>query len=116
MPQLPPELNASFERRLDGAIVPTSRHPEYHQWAGLYLYFCRKFGYPPSAPTALGPFLTKLAAKSYSIEERRRASAAVRLLIRRDWQVGHADVKTSMIYLQTVPTLTLKQAKSPLDC
>ncbi len=30
--------------------------------------------------------------------------------------LGHADVKTSMIYLQTVPTLTLKQAKSPLDC
>jgi site-specific recombinase XerD len=30
--------------------------------------------------------------------------------------LGHADVKTSMIYLQTVPTLTLKKAKSPLDC
>ncbi len=30
--------------------------------------------------------------------------------------LGHADVKTSMIYLQTVPTLTLKDAKSPLDC
>ena len=40
MPQLPPEWDVSFERRLDGASVPTSRHPEYHQWAGLYLYFC----------------------------------------------------------------------------
>jgi len=30
--------------------------------------------------------------------------------------LGHTDVKTTMIYLQTVPTLTLKQAKSPLDC
>jgi len=30
--------------------------------------------------------------------------------------LGHSDVKTTMIYLQTVPTLTLKQAKSPLDC
>ncbi len=30
--------------------------------------------------------------------------------------LGHTDVKTTMIYLQTVPTLTLKKAKSPLDC
>jgi integrase len=30
--------------------------------------------------------------------------------------LGHTDIKTTMIYLQTVPTLTLKHAKSPLDC
>ena len=30
--------------------------------------------------------------------------------------LGHTDIKTSMIYLQTVPNLTLKKAKSPLDC
>jgi integron integrase len=30
--------------------------------------------------------------------------------------LGHTDIKTTMIYLQTVPTLTLKEAKSPLDC
>ncbi len=41
--------------------------------AGFYIYFCEKYGFPPTAPTALG-------------------------------------------LLQTVPTLTLKQAKSPLDC
>jgi integron integrase len=29
--------------------------------------------------------------------------------------LGHSDVKTTMIYLQTVPSLTLKEAKSPLD-
>ncbi|SEH04680.1 integron integrase [Candidatus Venteria ishoeyi] len=29
--------------------------------------------------------------------------------------MGHADVKTTMVYLQTVPSLTLKEAKSPLD-
>lgn len=29
--------------------------------------------------------------------------------------MGHSDVKTTMIYLQTVPDLTLKEAKSPLD-
>jgi integron integrase len=30
--------------------------------------------------------------------------------------LGHTDIKTTMIYLQTVPSLTLKEAKSPLDC
>src|ERR1035441_3572515 len=30
--------------------------------------------------------------------------------------LGHSDIKTTMIYLQTVPTVTLKEAKSPLDC
>ena len=29
--------------------------------------------------------------------------------------LGHSDVKTTMIYLQTVPSLTLKEARSPLD-
>jgi hypothetical protein len=37
-------------------------------------------------PTSLGPFLTKLASK------------------------------TTMIYVQTVPSVTLNEAKSPLDC
>jgi site-specific recombinase XerD len=29
--------------------------------------------------------------------------------------LGHSDIRTTMIYLQTVPSLTLKEAKSPLD-
>ncbi len=30
--------------------------------------------------------------------------------------LGHGDIKTTMIYLQTVPSITLKEAESPLDC
>jgi site-specific recombinase XerD len=30
--------------------------------------------------------------------------------------LGHSDIKTTMIYVQTVPSVTLKEAKSPLDC
>jgi integron integrase len=30
--------------------------------------------------------------------------------------LGHTDIKTTMIYLQTVPSITLKEARSPLDC
>lgn len=29
--------------------------------------------------------------------------------------LGHTDVRTTMIYLQTVPSVTLREAKSPLD-
>jgi len=29
--------------------------------------------------------------------------------------MGHSDVRTTMIYVQTIPSLTLKKAKSPLD-
>jgi len=29
--------------------------------------------------------------------------------------LGHSDVKTTMIYTQTVPSRTLKEQKSPLD-
>jgi len=29
--------------------------------------------------------------------------------------LGHSDIKTTMIYLQIVPSAALKEAKSPLD-
>ena len=29
--------------------------------------------------------------------------------------MGHADIKSTLVYLQTVPSLTIKEAKSPLD-
>jgi integrase len=29
--------------------------------------------------------------------------------------LGHSDLKTTMIYTHTVPSRTLKEAKSPLD-
>ncbi len=84
MQQLPALLASSFERRLDEAHVPQTLRPDYHKWAGFYIYFCQKYAFPPTAPTALGPFLTKLAAKGYSIERRHQAATAVRLLVRPD--------------------------------
>jgi hypothetical protein len=66
--QLPSELQTSFDRRLDRARVPQQFRPDYHKWVRFYLYFCQKFGYPATAPTALGPFLTKLADKNHSID------------------------------------------------
>ena len=82
MQHIPAELVASFERRLDQARVPQTQRRDYHQWVELYLAFAQTSGYPAPAPTALGPFLTKLAATGHSIDQRHHAAAAVRLLIR----------------------------------
>jgi hypothetical protein len=48
---------------------------------------------PPARRTARGPFLTKLAAKNYSIAQRQQASAAIKLLLR-------PDPKDTTLYLQ----------------
>src|SRR5260370_1099824 len=81
MRQLTAEMAASFDRRLNEARVPQAQHSSYENWAGLYMEFCQKLGYAPTAPTAMGPFLTDLAARGYSIAERQHARRAVRLLV-----------------------------------
>ena len=86
MQQLPQALAANYDRRLDPAHVPSPQRQDYHKWVRFYLYFCQKYGFPPTAPTALGPFLTKLAAKDYSIDQRHQAATAVKLLVRPDPQ------------------------------
>jgi hypothetical protein len=80
----PPELVANYERRLDRAGVSPNNRPDYRKWVRFYLVFCQKYRFPPTAPNALGPFLTKLAAKNYSIAQRHHASIAIRLLLRPD--------------------------------
>lgn len=86
MKEFPPGWVAIFERRLDHAKVPQALRPGYYKWVRFYLYFCHKFAYPPTAPTALGPFLTKLADTRHSIDDRHHAATAVHLLLRYDPQ------------------------------
>jgi hypothetical protein len=59
MQEIPAELAVSFKGRLDRERVPEPRRPDYFKWVKFYLYFCQEYGYPPTAPTALEPFLTK---------------------------------------------------------
>ncbi|HTL18713.1 MAG TPA: hypothetical protein VL793_15860 [Patescibacteria group bacterium] len=42
MQELPAQLAAGFEGRLDQAHVPQTLHVECHKWAGLYICFCQK--------------------------------------------------------------------------
>ena len=86
MEELPAEWVSVFERRLAQAKVPHADRPAYHKWVKFYLKFCQHFAYPATAPTALGPFLTKLADKNYSINDRHHAAIAVRLFLRYDSQ------------------------------
>ena len=80
MQQVPADIWAAFERRLDEAQVPTDQRPDYHKWVRFYFHFCHKYGHSPALSTSLGPFLAKLASKNQSVGQRSQASAAVRLL------------------------------------
>jgi Phage integrase, N-terminal SAM-like domain len=80
MQPVPPEVWASFERRLDEMRVPPPQRPDYRKWVRFYFDFCHKYGHCASAPTSRGPFLAKLASKNQSVAQRSQASAAVGLL------------------------------------
>ena len=73
MQQVPADISAAFQRRLDQAQVPPDQRPDYHKWVRFYLDFCTKYGDSPALPTSLGPFLTKLAAKNQSVGQRSQA-------------------------------------------
>ena len=115
MQQDPTETWAAFERRLDRA---RGRHPSpliTTNGGGFISIFAR------STAIRLAPFLTKLAAKNQSVAQRSQAYASHWLLANYDLPtiqrlLGHSDIRTTMIFLQTVPSVTLKEAKSPLDC
>ena len=82
MQPVPPEVTASFERRLNEVGVPGPRRPDYRKWVCFYLDFCHKYGHPPRSPTSLGPFLDSdlegsIKLRNYS----RRTLAAYRLWV-----------------------------------
>ena len=121
MQPVPLEVLANFERRLDAMRVPPPQRPDYRKWVRFYFDFCHKYGHSTGAPASRGPSLAKLASKNQSVAQRSQAYASHLLLANYDLPtiqrlLGHSDIKTTMIYLQTVPSVTLKEAKSPLDC
>jgi hypothetical protein len=81
MQPVPSGVWASFERRLNEAGVPAPRRADYRKWVCFYLDFCHKYGHESDSPTSLGPFLSKLAAKNQSGEQREQAAHAIRLLL-----------------------------------
>ena len=123
MQQLSAQLASGFQRRLRQAHVPQALHLHYQKGAGRYIYFCQKYDFPPTAPNRVGALSDQTPRQGllHRAASFRHTYASHLLLADFDLQtiqrlLGHTDIKTTMIYLQTVPTLTLKQAKSPLDC
>ena len=52
MQQVPADIWATLERRLDQAQVPPHQRPDYHKWVRFYFHFCAKYGYSPALPTS----------------------------------------------------------------
>ena len=53
--QVPPDLWAAYEWRLDPAQVPVDQRSDYLKWVRFYFDFCHKYGHSPALPTSLGP-------------------------------------------------------------
>lgn len=103
MQQVPADISAAFERRLDQAQVPADQRPDYHKWVRFYFHFCHKYGHSPALPTSLGPFLTKLASKNQSVGQRSQASAAVRPLNQAGPEPGAPPLRSQQRRLATHP-------------
>jgi hypothetical protein len=105
MQQVARETWVAFERRLERAQVPASQRPDYHKWTRFYLDFCHKYGHPPRSLTSLGPFLSKLAAKNRSVEQRHQAAHAIKLLLGRPAELGASPpAQTAEGPASTAPT------------
>jgi hypothetical protein len=83
MPQVTRDTWVAYERRLERGQVPVPQRPHYRKWTRFYLNFCQKYGHPPRSPTSLGPFLNNLTAQGQSVDQRRQAAHAVKLLLER---------------------------------
>ena len=103
-------IPADFERKLQLARVPELIRPQYRKWLRFYFLFCEKFGYQPCIRTSLGPFLTKLAAKNQTIEQRHEAAIAIRLFLRPEL-AETADPQLS----RNSPTASMPASQIPAD-
>jgi hypothetical protein len=57
MRPVPPEIWATFERRLHEARVSASQRPDYRKWVRFYLDFCQKYGHSAASPASRGSLL-----------------------------------------------------------
>ncbi|MDA8241257.1 MAG: integron integrase [Nitrospiraceae bacterium] len=77
MQAIPPDVAELYERKLSKAKVPTSSRDFYKKWLRYFLDFCHKYGYDPSDPESVTPFMEKLRSKKQSLAYQRQANHAV---------------------------------------
>jgi len=108
MQAVPPEVWAGFERRLDEMRVPTPQRSDYRKSVRFYLKGVKQAAARAAIPKRVSPHTFRHTYASHLLLADYDLQTIQKLL-------GHSDIKTTMICLQTVPSLTLKEAKSPLD-
>lgn len=117
---VPSELAQRYEARLAQQNVMAGQRPHYHQWLRYCLDFCDKYSVAPTDRQSLPAFQEKLRVKHQPEPRCQRPSkkryTAPGFPMRTIQELlGHSDVRTTIIYTHTVRSMTLKEAKSPLD-
>jgi len=91
---------------------------EYRKWLRYYLDFCSKYYLNPTDRETPQQFMQKLNEKGQSADKQKQACQSVKVYLDiRTIQkmLGHTDVRTTMIYTNTVRSRTVQEQKSPLD-
>ena len=134
-----------YKLHLGQSRVPASRHDEFLQWIASYLDFSTDTPLPPSNSGRVRLFCRHLQEKNEPQDRLQRAAYALSLyftMAKHDAAatsgsscqesepvggaaaetirliqklLGHASLKTTMIYTHCVPVLTTKEPMSPLD-
>jgi integron integrase len=91
MIDLPADLVAKYDRILTKGKVPDSYRNYYFKWLRFYWDFCHKYGFSPSDPKSLPPFLEKLATRNQSQAYQHQAHHSVILFLELVKEQAEAD-------------------------